>query len=70
MMSFTLHNFLIDEKDQSVVEVAQRLESDIGDVVDVDEVRDNAEMAARIGLKPRDILWRHMAWINAGEDSD
>lgn len=68
--AFTLHNFLIDEKDQSVVEVAQRLESDIGDVVDVDEVRDNAEMAARTGLKPRDILWRHMAWINAGEDPD
>jgi hypothetical protein len=61
----TLHNFLIDENDSTVIEPVFRtgreiIDVDHGDAVGPDARVQNAKDSTR------EILWRHVAWSEAG----
>ena len=62
-MIFVLHNFLIDENDDTPIDAEPEAVDDAnlnGDVSDDDEGDDNEHE----GTPTRDILLRHIYWLN------
>jgi hypothetical protein len=65
--TFTLHNFLIDEKDQSVIEPIARQSNE---TIEGDDHEYRQVAMVNNETRTRDILWRHIAWTKTDAESD
>ena len=61
---FTLHNFLIDEKDETEIEPAAR---DPREIIKNDDDQDAGQFNQAGAVATRDVLWRHICYLQNGE---
>lgn len=65
---FIVHNFLTDEHDETEIEMTERLENERFQTPRTDGII--IEEEEKISDVTRNMLWRHMCWLQSDRDDD